>query len=205
MVVGDVTVGNVMICPSGRVVVPPPVMSSGPVVVELGPRLEVKDGGKRVKVSPSVIRVVGAVKPVGRVMGGFVPIIMTPLLDMMVWPSDAVNVVATFGSEDVDNDDEGNKVKVSPSVTRVVGEVRLVGSVIGGFVPMITTPELEMIVWPSGATKVVPETGDVELDVGDGVDRVNVSPSVVRVVTAVGRVIGGFVPIITTPELEMMV
>lgn len=43
---------------------------------------------------------------------------------------------------------EGISVNVSPPVVRVVGAVT-VGKVIGLFVPIITTPELEMTISPS--------------------------------------------------------
>lgn len=44
--------------------------------------------------------------------------------------------------------DGGVNVNVSPPVVSVVGAVT-VGSVMGGLVPMMTTPELEMTVSPS--------------------------------------------------------
>lgn len=44
--------------------------------------------------------------------------------------------------------DGGVNVKVSPPVVIVVGAVT-VGKVIGVFVPIITTPELEMTISPS--------------------------------------------------------
>lgn len=158
-VVGDVTVGRVRTCPSGRVVVSPPVIPFILLLAEVDPVLDVDDDGNNVKVSPSVMTVVGAVRLLGRVTGGFVPMITTPELDIMVWPSDAMKVVAPF-EDTVLDEDVGKRVKVSPSVVMVVGAVRLLGKVTGGFVPIITTPELEMIVWPSDAIKVVAPPGD---------------------------------------------
>lgn len=49
----------------------------------------------------------------------------------------------------------GTKVKVSPSVVKVVGCERLFGTVIVLEPPMIRSPELDITVWPSGSVKVV--------------------------------------------------
>jgi hypothetical protein len=188
------------VCPSGSVVVSPPLD-----VVEV---VEVVVGmGESVKVSPPVVTVVGVVT-LGRVMGGLVPITTTPELETTTWPSDLVQLVAT--GEVVVVDVGGERVNVSPPVVRVVRD-ETEGRVIGVLVPMITTPELEITVWPSDLVHVVgapperPEVGgEGAPDVGD---KVNVSPPVVIVVRedTLGRVIGVLVPMITTPELEITV
>ena len=107
----------------------------------------------------------------------------------------------------------GVSVNVSPIVVTVVGAVT--DGRVAVFVPMITTPEFEIIVCPSGNTVVMGPWGVVELVVDpdelvgvlviEGV-RTNVWPIVVIVVGEVteGKV-AVFVPIMTTPELEIIV
>lgn len=193
---------DINVTPSGSVVVMTPIPDVV-VIVALEPVVV----GSRVKVSPSVTKVLSEVT-LGSVKGGFVPMMITPPgLEMTVWPSGSVHVVAISGDVVVVGEapPEGDSVKVSPSVVRVVNE-ETVGKVMGGLVPIITTPELEMTVCPSGSVQVVPAP-TLEVPLGRG-ESVKVSPSVVKVLTreeTVGRVMGGLVPIITTPELEMIV
>jgi hypothetical protein len=89
-----------------------------------------------------------------------VPMIITPELEISVWPSGSV-VVITVATPFVGLVEaaDGESVKVSPSVVRVVGKAR-VGKVTV-FVPMMTTPELDTSVCPSGSTVVraPPPTG----------------------------------------------
>lgn len=185
MVIGDVTDGKVTVSPSASVVVSPPV-----IVIPPGTLLLVSDdkGGTRVNVKPSVVKVVGDVTD-GKVM-------VSPFGRVLVSPP---LIVMPLGAVLVDLDEEGGtSVNVWPSVTKVVGDVTMgrvsvspSGSVVVPPPVMIPSPELL-----------------AELDADEGGKSVNVSPSVTRVVGAVrllGRVTGGFVPIMTMPELEMMV
>lgn len=182
-------------------------MSVEDVVVVDGGVVVTSCGGVKVNVSPPVVSVVGE-ETVGSVIGGLVPMITTPELEMTVCPSGRVHVVATGDDVIVDvvTPKEGVRVNVSPPVVSVVGVVT-VGRVIGVLVPMITTPELEITVCPSDRVHVVAMGDDVMLVPPDGGVSVNVSPPVVRVVgvVTVGKVIGVFVPIMTTPELEITV
>ena len=194
-VVGEVTLGRVRVFdpmmitpelevnvwPSGRVV----ISSPGVVVLEVG---------DSVKVSPSVVSVVGDVT-LGRVKV-FDPTMITPELEVNVWPSGRV----VISSPGVVVPEVGDSVKVSPSVVNVVGEVTL--GRVKVFDPTMITPELEVNVCPSGRV-VISSPGVVVPEVGDSV---KVSPSVVSVVgdVTLGRV-NVLLPIMTTPELEVSI
>lgn len=138
---------------------------------------DVVEDGWKVNVSPSVVTVVGAVRPVGTV-NVLDPTMIIPELEIIVCPSPRV-VVRTAG-ELIKG---GERVKVAPSVTSVVGEVT-VGSVMV-LLPIMTMPELEVSVWPSGSVEI--KTGCELILEGDSV---KVSPSVTSVV---GEVTNGSV------------
>lgn len=94
-----------------------------------------------VKVSPSVVTVVGLCKPVGTVIVKLPPMTITPELDTSDCPSGNVVVKAPVGIL-LGGAVGGEKVNVSPSVVRVVGPVML-GIDTVSLPPMISTPELE--------------------------------------------------------------
>lgn len=112
-------------------------------------------------------------------------------------------------------DDDGERVKVSPSVVIVLTAVTL-GNVTVSDPPIIIIPELDTTVWPSGSVNVTPPAGPVvELVVEvEGMEvlvvevegrKVNVSPSVVKIegeVSEEGTEIVSLPPMIRTPELE---
>lgn len=108
-----------------------------------------------------VVRVVGEVTT-GRVTV-LVPIMTTPELEIIVCPSGSVVVMGAELLEDVIDDElsddsvdvvvDGVSVNVCPIVVSVVRDVAD-GSVIV-LVPMTTTPELEIIVCPSGSVVVI--------------------------------------------------
>lgn len=132
------------------------------------------------------------------------PMIRTPELDITVWPSGSTVVTGPDGVS-LEVVVPGKKVNVSPSVVSVVGEEKL-GSVIV-LDPMIRTPELEITVCPSGSTVVSGPDGTLrDVDEADDGEKVNVSPSVVKVVGAekLGKLIV-LEPITITPELETTV
>lgn len=174
MVDGAVTTGNVKLLPSGKVItdgvsdglgdggrivitVPPVVIVDGVVtlgsvktppsgrVVTLGlgvgPGLV--PGGVRVNVRSAVVITVGDVTA-GRV-NVVVPTTMTPELEIIVRPSERVLVKGPVGN--MVTPDGGRSVNVAPSVIHVEGAVT-VGRV-KDVVPMMITPPLEMMVWPS--------------------------------------------------------
>jgi len=91
-----------------------------------------------VKVSPSVVTVVGPVRPVGTVIVSLPPIMINPELETTVWPSGRVVVTGELSETDVG----GRSVNVSPSVVSVVGLV-ILGRVTVSLPPIISTPELE--------------------------------------------------------------
>lgn len=124
---------DITVCPSGSVNVVG--RSGGDVLCELD--------GRNVKVWPSVVTVVGLVRPVGAVKLSD-PMIITPELEITVCPSGSVNVVGRSGGEVV-WELGGRKVKVSPSVVSTVGLVRPVGTVTVSD-PMMIRPELEITV-----------------------------------------------------------
>lgn len=158
------------------------------------------------KVSPSVVKTVALVRPVGAVKVSD-PIMMIPELDITVCPSGSVNVVGWSGSV-VDWELVGKKVNVSPSVVTVNGVVRPVGAVKVSD-PIMTTPELDMTVSPSGSVNVVGRPGgEVIEELEDGGRNVKVSPSVmmtVGLVRPVGTDIVSVPPMIITPEEETTV
>jgi hypothetical protein len=155
-----------------------------------------------VKVSPSVVTVDGAVKPVG-IVTVLEPMMRKPELDITVWPSGRV-VVTSPGCELVA--DGGMSVNVSPSVVKIDSE-ETVGSVTVSL-PIMRSPELEITVWPSGSIVVTCETLlGVVFEVKLGGKKVKVSPSVTSVlgVVTVGICIVSLPPIIMNPELETTV
>ena len=111
--------------------------------------------------------------------------------------------------------DDGVSVNVSPPVVSVVGVLTL-GSVMGGLVPMLTTPELETIVSPSGLVQVVaspppppvlevPVVSMVPVDMDEEEPKVIVCPPVVTVVNPVGTGIVFVPPMMMADPLEIMV
>ena len=158
-------------------------------------------GAVHVKTPPPVVTVVVP----DSVIGGPVPIWTTPPLDTIVSPPGSV-VVRMFVPPRAVVEEVllgGNNVKTAPPVEIVVVAVTL-GRVMGVLVPICTTPELETTISPPDRVHIVALAWlcvDVVVEIGDSV---NVSPSVVRVVSdeRVGRVMGALVPICTTPELE---
>jgi len=125
------------VCPSGSTVV------NGETPLE-----EVVDG-KNVNVSPSVTRVVGSVT-LGIVIVSLPPIIRSEERETTTCPSGSVQVVAL----PVRIEEDGNKVKVSPSVVNVVaaetGEIGIVKLPL-----IISIDEEETTVAPSGSVQVV--------------------------------------------------
>ena len=124
-------------------------VTSGPIdeeddVVDAGrfgtDELDVDVGcGDNVKVSPSVVSVVGEVT-LGRVRV-FDPTMITPELEVNVWPSGRV-VISSLGVVVLKVLEAGSNVKVSLSVVNVVGEVTL--GRVKVFDPTMITPELEV-------------------------------------------------------------
>jgi hypothetical protein len=159
-----------------------------------------------VNVAPSVVTVVGVVRPVGTVNVSD-PMMIIPDLEVIVWPLGRVEIT-TAGVELVIVETiglVGESIKVSPSVTSVVGEVT-VGRVIL-LEPITMIPELEVIVWPSGRVVMRTDGAEVALAMGElKGESVKVSPSVTSVVgeVTVGRVIL-LEPITMIPELEVIV
>lgn len=117
---------------------------------------------------------------------------------MTVTPSDLVHVEAgesnprELSPEGLWPEDsgEGDRVKVSPLVVSVVGDVTS-GKVMGGLVPMMTTPELDTTISLSDLVHVVALSCGGKLPLGGGAEtcggsvgglNVNVCPSVVSVV-----------------------
>lgn len=209
IVVGAVILGMVtvelpmMMIPELETIVWP----SGKVVVDTSCEfVGIEVGGENVKVSPSVVMVVGAVI-LGRLIVEL-PIISTPELEIRVCPSGrvVVNPGGPDGEVDVVDIDGGRRVNVSPSVVSIDSD-ETVGSVTES-VPIMRTPELEIIVLPSGPTIVVgePPTFEAEKE-EEGGKKVKVSPSVISVVGAVTTGIGtvSLPPIISAEELETIV
>lgn len=160
---------EIIVCPSGAVIVS-------------GPDGEVELAGSSVNVSPSVMKVLSD-DTIGNVTVS-VPIMTTPELEMMVCPSGAVAVTGPDGWSEVEL--AGSSVNVSPSVTKVLSD-ETAGKVTVSD-PIITTPELEMIVCPSGAVVVTGPDGRSEVELAGS--SVKVSPSVTKVLSddTVGRV-----------------
>lgn len=176
---------EMMVCPSGAVVVSGP---DGAVVL----------AGSSVNVSPSVTKVLSD-NTIGKVTVSE-PIITTPELEMIVCPSAPVVVSGPDGGSEVELG--GSRVNVSPPIVKVLSD-DTVGNV-NVSEPMMTIPELEMMVCPSGAVVVTAPVGRDEAELGGS--RVKVSPSVTKVLLddTVGSVTVS-VPMMTTPELDTMV
>lgn len=165
---------SVKVCPSvvsvvGLVTAGKDIVSL-PITVLLELR-DVDDGGRKVNVWPSVVRVVA---PVTETV--FVPITITLELDIIVCPSVPVNVDGFSVETDARVVDGGENVKVWPSVVNVVG----LDGAENVFVPIMITPELDMIVCPSVPISVDGFSWLWLEDVGGS--RVIVCPLVVRVV-----------------------
>jgi len=94
-----------------------------------------------VKVSPSVVTVVGPGKLVGTVIVKLPPIIIDPELDISVWPSGSV-VVKTPVGELLGGIVGRENVNVSPSVVMMVGPV-ILGMCMVSLPQIISKPELE--------------------------------------------------------------
>ena len=133
-------------------------------------------GGSNVKVCPSVVMVVGLVTGGKEIVLLPVPVLLAPGEaddGGLVCPSDSVTEVGSSVPDD-DIEDGGRKVKVLPSVVRVVGDVT--DGTVTVLVPMTIT------VCPSDLVNVVGFWAESDDGEDDGGKNVNVCPIVVRVV-----------------------
>ena len=138
---------------------------SGRVVVNCGGGTVVDGGsGKNVNVSPSVISVVGVLKPVGITIV-LVSHIKSPGDDVIIAPSGKVVVDTPDGGRDVGGGvtaSVGSKVNVSPSIVSVTGVVSPTG-IVKVTVSQISRPDCEVTTWPS--ERVVWDNGVVAVSV----------------------------------------
>lgn len=136
---------------------------------------ELEGGGRNVKVSPSVVTIVGLVRLGGTEIVSDPPIMMPPELEITVCPSGSVNVVGPSGGEVFwELKDDGRNVNVSPFQVVVMGVLIPVGTV--RVEPSrISKPLEETTTRPSGSVKVRAGGGtDDELPIEVG-KKVNVS------------------------------
>jgi phage shock protein PspC (stress-responsive transcriptional regulator) len=127
--------------------------------------------GPKVKVSPSVVTVIGVLCPMGTVTV-FVPQTKSPEAEVTTTPSGKVWVDAPGVCAGCDP-----KVKVSPSVVTVTGVLCPMGTVTV-FVPQTSTPAWDVTIWPSGR---------VVVSAGEGTPVVGVPVPVPEAVVVIAR------------------
>jgi hypothetical protein len=186
IVVGDVTEGMLMV--SVPIMMKEPlettVLPFGSIIVVAAAALLDEDdvGGENVKVWPSVVTVVGDVTE-GMVMVSDPMMIIEPL-DITVLPLGSIIVVAAALLVVLEDDGNGEKVKVWPSVVIVVGDVTEGTLMVSD--PMMIIEPLEITVLPFGSIIVVATAALLEVDEDDVFgENVKVWPSVVIVVGVV--------------------